>query len=47
MAHAKIVNIYFPMLEWDVPYIVEKLKKRAFQHKKINQVGRTFRKIWP
>ena len=31
---AKIAKIYFPMLEWDVPYTVGKLKRRVFQQTK-------------
>ena len=32
--NAKIAKKYFPTLEWDVPYTVGKLKKRAFQQAK-------------
>ena len=32
--NAKIAKKYFPMLEWGVPYIVGKLKRRAFQQAK-------------
>ena len=32
--NAKIANKYFPMSEWGVPYIVGKLKRRAFQQAK-------------
>ena len=34
VGNAKIVKKYFPMLEWSMPYIVGKLKKRAFQQAK-------------
>ena len=36
VGNAKIAKKYFPMLEWDVPYIVGKLKRRAFQQAKEN-----------
>ena len=32
--NAKIAEKYFLMLEWGVPYIVGKLKRRAFQQAK-------------
>ena len=32
--NTKIAKKYFLMLEWDVPYIVGKLKRRAFQKAK-------------
>ena len=32
--NAKIAKKYFPMSEWGVPYIVGKLKRRAFQRAK-------------
>ena len=31
VGNAKIEKKYFSMLEWGVPYIVGKLKRRAFQ----------------
>ena len=31
LGNAKITKKYFSMLEWGVPYIFGKLKKRAFQ----------------
>ena len=34
LKNAKIGKKYFPMLEWDVPYIVGKLKRRSFQQAK-------------
>ena len=32
--NAKIEKEYFPMLEWDVPYTVGKLKRRDFPQAK-------------
>ena len=34
--NAKTAKKYLPMLEWGVPYIVGKLKRRAFQQAKEN-----------
>ena len=34
VGNAKIAKKYFPILEWGVPYIIAKLKRRAFQQAK-------------
>ena len=34
LKNAKITKKHFPMLEWGVPYIVGKLKRRAFYQAK-------------
>ena len=34
IGNAKIAKKHFSMLEWAVPYIVEKLNRRAFQQAK-------------
>ena len=34
LGNAKIVKKYFSMLEWGLPYIVGKLKRRTFQQAK-------------
>ena len=34
LGNAKIAKKYFPMLEWSLPYIIGKLKRRAFQQAK-------------
>ena len=42
VGNAKIEKKYFLMSEWDVPYTVGKLKRRAFQQAKdhANQIPR-------
>ena len=34
VGNAKIEKEYFPMLEWDVPYTIGKIKRIAFQQAK-------------
>ena len=34
VGNAKIAKKYFPILEWDVPYTVGNIKRRAFQQAK-------------
>ena len=42
-----IAKKYFPMLEWSVPYMVGKIKKRAFQKVKNTPIRYLFREIQP
>ena len=45
--NAKIAKKFFPMSEWGVPYIVGKLKRRAFQQAKKHADWIPVREIWP
>ena len=47
LRNAKIAKKYFPMLEWDMPYIVEKLREELSSKIKNMPIGYLVREIRP